>query len=137
MSERRFPAPWSAEVTPNCFIVRDADGQQLAYVYYESEPGRRSAAKMLSKDEARRIAIDLDQQPYWKLGVPYHAMAQDHQLPPVQLSHENAEVERLRIRSERMELIARALETLARSRELLVKADEALSRKWTASSPCP
>jgi hypothetical protein len=34
---RRFPAPWSAEVTPNCFIVRDADGQQLAYVYYESE----------------------------------------------------------------------------------------------------
>src|SRR6516225_11289508 len=30
---RRFPAPWSAEVTPNCFIVRDADGQQLAYVY--------------------------------------------------------------------------------------------------------
>ena len=34
-----------AEVTPNCFIVRDADGQQLAYVYYESEPGRRSAAQ--------------------------------------------------------------------------------------------
>jgi len=30
-SPRRFPPPWSAEVTPNCFIVRDADGQQLAY----------------------------------------------------------------------------------------------------------
>src|SRR5215813_1928874 len=29
----RFPPPWSAEVTPNCFIVRDADGQQIAYVY--------------------------------------------------------------------------------------------------------
>jgi hypothetical protein len=27
----RFPPPWSTEVTPNCFIVRDADGQQLAY----------------------------------------------------------------------------------------------------------
>jgi len=40
MSARRFPPPWSAEVTPNCFIVRDANGQQLAYVYYESEPGR-------------------------------------------------------------------------------------------------
>jgi hypothetical protein len=44
---RRFPAPWYAEVTPNCFIVRDTDGQQLAYVYYEREPGRRSAAKLL------------------------------------------------------------------------------------------
>src|SRR6516162_873503 len=42
-----------AELTPNCFIVRDADGQQLAYVYYESEPGRRSAAKLLGKDEAQ------------------------------------------------------------------------------------
>ena len=53
MPERRFPPPWSAEVTPNCFIVRDANGQALSYVYYESEPGRRSAAKLLSKDEAR------------------------------------------------------------------------------------
>ena len=35
---------------------RDANGQALSYVYYESEPGRRSAAKLLSKDEARRIA---------------------------------------------------------------------------------
>jgi hypothetical protein len=34
--------------------VRDHDGQQLAYVYFEDEPGRRSAAKLLSKDEARR-----------------------------------------------------------------------------------
>jgi len=48
MTERRFPAPSSAELTPNCFIVRDADGQQLAYVYYENEPGRRSAAKLLT-----------------------------------------------------------------------------------------
>jgi hypothetical protein len=52
-SPRRFPAPCSAELTPNCFVVRDADGQALSYVYYESEPGRRSAAKLLTKDEAR------------------------------------------------------------------------------------
>jgi hypothetical protein len=38
------------------FIVRDNNGQQLAYVCFEEEPGRRSAAKLLSKDEARRIA---------------------------------------------------------------------------------
>jgi hypothetical protein len=53
VTERRFPAPWTAEVTPNCFIGREANGQQIAYVYYESEPGRRSAAKLLNKDEAR------------------------------------------------------------------------------------
>jgi len=41
----RFPTPWSAELTPNCWIVRDGNGQQLAYVYFEDEPGRRSAAK--------------------------------------------------------------------------------------------
>ena len=54
---------WTAEVTPNCFIVRDADGQQLAYVYFESEPGRRSAAKPLARDEARRIAVNIAKLP--------------------------------------------------------------------------
>jgi hypothetical protein len=41
-------------ITPNCYVVRDADGQQIAYIYYKSDPGRRSAAKLLT-DEARRI----------------------------------------------------------------------------------
>ena len=54
MAERRFPPPWSAELQPNHYVVRDANRQQIAYVYYENEPGRRSAAKLLSKDEARR-----------------------------------------------------------------------------------
>jgi hypothetical protein len=41
---RRFPPPWSVEeYNDACFIVRDHDGQQLAYVYFEDEPGRRSA----------------------------------------------------------------------------------------------
>jgi len=38
--------------------MRDANGQAPSYVYYEGEPGRRSAAKLLSKDEARRIAAN-------------------------------------------------------------------------------
>ena len=30
--ERRFPLPWTAEEQPACFVVRDHNGQQLAYV---------------------------------------------------------------------------------------------------------
>jgi hypothetical protein len=70
MSPRRFPPPWSAEVTPNCFIVRDANGQALSYIYCESEPGRRSPARLLSKDEARRIAANIVDSFRMPLNVP-------------------------------------------------------------------
>ena len=49
MSARRFPPPWSVEEQSACFVLRDHNGQQLAYVYFDDEPGRRSAAKLLSK----------------------------------------------------------------------------------------
>jgi len=35
--------------------VIDSAGQKLAYVYFEEEPGRRSAAKLLTKNEANAL----------------------------------------------------------------------------------
>jgi hypothetical protein len=38
------------------FHLRNQNGQALAYVYFEEEPGRRATAKLLTNDEAQRIA---------------------------------------------------------------------------------
>ena len=73
MTERRFPAPWAVEEQPACFVVRDHDEQALAYVYFKEEPERCSAEQLLTKDEIRRIAVNLARlpellrsQPYWR-----------------------------------------------------------------------
>ena len=61
-SPRRFPPPWPIEEHNDaCFIVRDSTGQALGYFYFEDEPGRRSAAKLLTRDEARRMGGELCQ----------------------------------------------------------------------------
>jgi hypothetical protein len=60
---RRFPPPWSIEDTGACIVVKDGSDQNLGYFYYEEEPDRRSTAKMLTKDEARRIAANVAKLP--------------------------------------------------------------------------
>ena len=61
MNPRRFSPPWHIEDNGACFIVRD--GQALAYCYYEVEPGRRTAANLLTRDEARWIAANIAKLP--------------------------------------------------------------------------
>ena len=66
--ERRFPPLWSVEdpdpkLERQCYIVRDRNGHALAYVYFEDEPGRRSAAHLMTRDEARRIAANIAKLP--------------------------------------------------------------------------
>ena len=43
--------------------MRDGDKQALAYVYYENESGRRSSAKLLTRDEAFLIAVNIAKLP--------------------------------------------------------------------------
>jgi hypothetical protein len=60
MTNRRFPDPWTVEEHRGIsYIVRDAK----AYVYFESEPGRRAAANLMTKDEARKIAAGIAKLP--------------------------------------------------------------------------
>jgi hypothetical protein len=55
---RRFPPPWLIDERPESYIVRDATGLALAYFYFDDEPSSRTVTKRLTKDEARRMAVN-------------------------------------------------------------------------------
>jgi hypothetical protein len=63
MPTRRFPPPWSIEERQESFIVKDANGQALAYLYFEDEPQRQMSMKRLSRDEAFLIAVNIAKLP--------------------------------------------------------------------------
>ena len=70
MSDRRLSPPLSSgEGLPaaierqidKLYCVLHREGRQrtgAACFYFEEEPGRRSAAKVLTRDEARRLAVN-------------------------------------------------------------------------------
>jgi hypothetical protein len=61
VTERRDRTP-----LPAALVDRRTQRRLLrrqGHVYFEEEPGRRSAAKLLTKDEARRIAANIAKLP--------------------------------------------------------------------------
>jgi hypothetical protein len=60
---RRFPPPWRADKTPHGYVVRDANGQELAFLYSRANEAEARQAKVLTMDEARRIAANIARLP--------------------------------------------------------------------------
>ncbi len=60
---RRMPPPWRAEKFSGGYVVRDANGFAVAYVYGRSTEDEATAAKQMTMDEARRIASNIAKLP--------------------------------------------------------------------------
>jgi len=60
---RRFPPPWTAEQIPGGYVVKDATGQALAYCYGREKKADAETAKVLTMDEARRLASNIARLP--------------------------------------------------------------------------
>jgi hypothetical protein len=56
----RFPPPRVVDEGETYFVVKDSNGQRLGYVYFDNP---RAAARPLTRDEARRIAINFAKLP--------------------------------------------------------------------------
>jgi hypothetical protein len=60
---RTFSPPWTVEETEASFIVKDRNGQSLAFIYCVDEAVGRAATNLLTRDEARRIATNMARLP--------------------------------------------------------------------------
>jgi hypothetical protein len=57
MTSRRIPSPWHADPMPGGYVVRDANGQALAYLYSRENADEARQAKVMTKDEAAVAAV--------------------------------------------------------------------------------
>ena len=55
--------PWKVIERDNSYEVQDAVGLPLASVYFENETIQKSSKRLLSKDEARRVAAQIARLP--------------------------------------------------------------------------
>ncbi|KAB1073009.1 hypothetical protein [Methylobacterium planeticum] len=60
---RRFFAPWRIVEFEGAFRIEDAAALPLAYSYYSEEIGHRAVGGYMSRDDARRIALNITALP--------------------------------------------------------------------------
>jgi hypothetical protein len=60
---RCFPTPWRADKIVGGCVIRDASRQALAYLYARENEDEARQAKVLTGDEARRIAVNIARLP--------------------------------------------------------------------------
>jgi K+/H+ antiporter YhaU regulatory subunit KhtT len=63
VTTRRFPPPWRAEKMPGGYVVCDNNDQAIAYIYCRANEAEAMQAKVLTEDEARRIAANIAKLP--------------------------------------------------------------------------
>jgi hypothetical protein len=63
MTDRRFPPPWTLHEHDECFIVSDANGQALGYFYFDEEQQSPAINRRLTRDDARRMAVNFAKLP--------------------------------------------------------------------------
>ena len=63
MNQRRLAPPWSVEDIGGSFVVKASNDRPLLFIYYREGVGRRSLAKLLTRDAARRIAPNIAKLP--------------------------------------------------------------------------
>ena len=60
---RKPPPPWTVELIPGGYVVKDATGHALAYCYGHPTYGDADMANGLTLDEARRVAGNIAKLP--------------------------------------------------------------------------
>jgi hypothetical protein len=63
MTSRRFPPPWTVIENAESFWVQDAGGQTVGWFYFRHNEETARQAKVLTRDEARRMAVNFARLP--------------------------------------------------------------------------
>jgi hypothetical protein len=63
VTTRRFSPLWSVEDIGGSFVVKASNDRPLVFIYYREANGRRSLAKLLTRNAAPRIAVNIAKLP--------------------------------------------------------------------------